>query len=32
MRLQGKAAIVTGGGSGFGARGIVRKFVAEGAR
>jgi len=31
MRLQGKAAIVTGGGSGFGA-GIVRKFVAEGAR
>jgi 3-oxoacyl-[acyl-carrier protein] reductase len=31
MRLQGKNAIVTGGGSGFGA-GIVRKFVAEGAR
>jgi 3-oxoacyl-[acyl-carrier protein] reductase len=31
MRLQGKVAIVTGGGSGFGA-GIVRKFVAEGAR
>ena len=31
MRLQGKSAIVTGGGSGFGA-GIVRKFVAEGAR
>ncbi len=31
MRLQGKAAIVTGGGSGFG-EGIVRKFVAEGAR
>jgi len=30
MRLQGKAAIVTGGGSGFG-EGIVRKFVAEGA-
>jgi 3-oxoacyl-[acyl-carrier protein] reductase len=30
MRLQGKVAIVTGGGSGFGA-GIVRKFVAEGA-
>jgi 3-oxoacyl-[acyl-carrier protein] reductase len=29
-RLQGKVAIVTGGGSGFGA-GIVRKFVAEGA-
>jgi 3-oxoacyl-[acyl-carrier protein] reductase len=31
MRLEGKAAIVTGGASGFGA-GIVRKFVAEGAR
>ena len=31
MRLQGKVAIVTGGGSGFGA-GIVRKFVAEGAQ
>lgn len=31
MRLQGKAAIVTGGASGFGA-GIVRKFVAEGAK
>jgi len=31
MRLQGKVAIVTGGGSGFGA-GIVRKFVAEGAK
>ena len=31
MRLNGKAAIVTGGASGFGA-GIVRKFVAEGAR
>jgi len=31
MRLQDKAAIVTGGGSGFG-EGIVRKFVAEGAR
>ena len=31
MRLQNKTAIVTGGGSGFGA-GIVRKFVAEGAR
>jgi len=31
MRLAGKAAIVTGGGSGFG-EGIVRKFVAEGAR
>ena len=31
MRLQGKTAIVTGGGSGFG-EGIVRKFVAEGAR
>jgi 3-oxoacyl-[acyl-carrier protein] reductase len=31
MRLQGKTALVTGGASGFGA-GIVRKFVAEGAR
>ncbi len=31
MRLQGKCAIVTGGGSGFGA-GIARKFAAEGAR
>ncbi|GHD09518.1 glucose 1-dehydrogenase [Tianweitania populi] len=31
MRLQDKIAIVTGGGSGFG-EGIVRKFIAEGAR
>ncbi len=31
MRLEGKTAIVTGGGSGFGA-GIARKFVSEGAR
>lgn len=31
MRLKGKNAIVTGGGSGFGA-GIVRKFADEGAR
>ena len=31
MRLEGKTAVVTGGGSGFGA-GIVRKFAAEGAR
>lgn len=31
MRLQHKVAIVTGGGSGFG-EGIVKKFVAEGAR
>ncbi|CAN5917963.1 glucose 1-dehydrogenase [soil metagenome] len=31
MRLQGKVAIVTGGGSGFG-EGIAAKFVAEGAR
>ena len=30
MRLKGKAAIITGAGSGFGA-GIARKFVAEGA-
>ena len=30
-RLSGKTAIVTGGASGFGA-GIVRKFIAEGAR
>jgi len=31
MRLAGKVAIVTGGGSGFG-EGIVTKFVAEGAK
>ena len=31
MRLDGKTAIVTGGASGFG-RGIVEKFVAEGAQ
>ncbi|KFL27187.1 3-ketoacyl-ACP reductase [Devosia sp. 17-2-E-8] len=31
MRLSNKTAIVTGGASGFGA-GIVKKFVAEGAR
>lgn len=31
MRLSGKSAIVTGGASGFG-EGIVRKFVAEGAK
>ncbi len=30
MRLKGKTAIVTGGGSGFGA-GIARKFASEGA-
>ena len=30
-RLSGKSAIVTGGASGFGA-GIVRKFIAEGAK
>ena len=30
-RLDGKTAIVTGGASGFGA-GIVRKFIAEGAK
>ncbi len=30
-RLDGQVAIITGGGSGFGA-GIARKFVAEGAR
>lgn len=30
MRLSGKTAIVTGGGSGFG-EGIVRKFAVEGA-
>jgi 3-oxoacyl-ACP reductase-like protein len=30
MRLQGKTAIVTGAGSGFGA-GIAQKFAAEGA-
>ena len=31
MKLEGKTAIVTGAGSGFGA-GIARKFAAEGAR
>ncbi len=31
MRLKDKTAIVTGGASGFGA-GIVRKFIAEGAK
>ena len=31
MRLDGKRAIVTGAGSGFGA-GIARKFAAEGAK
>ncbi|WP_121630152.1 SDR family oxidoreductase [Tropicibacter alexandrii] len=31
MRLQGKRAIVTGAGSGFGA-GIARRFMAEGAQ
>ena len=31
MRLKGKTAVVTGGGSGFG-EGIVRRFSAEGAR
>ena len=30
MKLSGKSAIVTGGASGFG-RGIVRRFIAEGA-
>ena len=31
MRLEGKVAVVTGGGSGFG-EGIVKKFIAEGAK
>ena len=31
MRLEGKGAIVTGAGSGFGA-GIARKFITEGAK
>ena len=31
MRLKNKTAIVTGGASGFG-KGIVEKFVKEGAR
>ncbi|HEY5301934.1 MAG TPA: SDR family NAD(P)-dependent oxidoreductase, partial [Acetobacteraceae bacterium] len=31
MRLQGKAALVTGAASGFG-EGIARRFSAEGAR
>ena len=31
MRLQGKTAIVTGAGAGFGA-GVARRFAAEGAR
>lgn len=31
MRLEGKIAIVTGGGSGFG-EGIARRFAAEGAK
>jgi 3-oxoacyl-[acyl-carrier protein] reductase len=31
MRLEGKVAIITGGGSGFG-EGMARRFAAEGAR